>query len=100
VFSFRSPSTFQVRRVIEYRGATDTGSLSLDEARPEIQVVWKADVDAQGATGPRPLANTPAALDPALWFWGKWGVYAMRVGTAQSARRQRSRALPLCRSGG
>ena len=24
-------------------------------------------------TGPAPLAGPPAALDPALWFYGKWG---------------------------
>ncbi len=52
----------QVQRVTEYLGATDTGSLSLDEARPEIQAVWKAAVDAHGAAGPGPLADTAAAL--------------------------------------
>jgi hypothetical protein len=28
---------------------------------------------AGNAVGPEPLRGTAAALDPALWFWGKWG---------------------------
>lgn len=63
----------QVRKVSEYLGVVDTGPLPLDEARPLVQQAWGRDVADNGAVGPPPLAGTAAALDPALWFWGKWG---------------------------
>lgn len=63
----------QVRKVTEYLGVTDTGDLDLDAARPTIQAAWAQDVTASGAEGPGQLAGTAAALDPALWFWAKWG---------------------------
>jgi hypothetical protein len=63
----------QVRKVSEYLGMTDTGGRELDDVRPGIQQAWRADVQANGAVGPPPLDGTAAALDPALWFWGKWG---------------------------
>jgi hypothetical protein len=63
----------QVRKVTEYLAMTDTGPLALEEARPVIQAAWATDVQEAGAVGPAPIDGTPAALDPALWFWGKWG---------------------------
>jgi hypothetical protein len=63
----------QVRKVSEYLGAADTAGLTLDDARPLIQAVWAHDVGVSGAVGPAPIDGTAAALDPALWFWGKWG---------------------------
>jgi hypothetical protein len=47
--------------------------MGLDDARPLIQRACAADVAEHGAEGPGPLDGTPAALDPALWFWAKWG---------------------------
>jgi hypothetical protein len=63
----------QVRKVTEYLGVTDTGDLDLDSARPIIQAAWERDVAENGSSGPPPLEGSAAALDPALWFWGKWG---------------------------
>lgn len=63
----------QVRRFTENLGVTATRGLGLDEARPVIQAAWQREVARDGAPGPAPLADTAAALDPALWFWGKWG---------------------------
>lgn len=63
----------QVRKVTEYLGVTDTGDLDLDGARPVIQAAWSRDVRDNGAEGPGPLNGSAAALDPALWFWAKWG---------------------------
>jgi len=63
----------QVRKVTEYLGVTDTQGVPLDEARPVIQEAWTRLVTMGGTDGPRSLAGTAAALDPALWFFGKWG---------------------------
>jgi hypothetical protein len=63
----------QVRKVTEYLGVTDTGDLPLEDVRAAIQQTWARDVAAHGAAGPDGLADTPGALDPALWFYGKWG---------------------------
>jgi hypothetical protein len=62
-----------VRKVTEYLAVTDTGALDLDTARPIIQAAWSRDVVENGAEGPGMLDGTAAALDPALWFWAKWG---------------------------
>ena len=71
----------QVRKVTEYLGVTDTGSADLDIARPLIQAAWALDVSAKGTLGPPGLDGTAAALDPALWFWAKWGcTYCERSG--------------------
>jgi hypothetical protein len=84
----------QVRKVTEYLGVTDTGGLSLDDARPVIQQTWAADVARHGAAGPAGLANTPGALDPALWFYAKWGcTFCQRAGE----RRPISDACESCR---
>jgi hypothetical protein len=70
----------QVRKVTEYLGVTDTGDLLLEEVRAAIQETWARDVAAHGAMGPGGLENSPGALDPALWFYGKWGcTYCQQV---------------------
>jgi hypothetical protein len=70
----------QVRKVTEYLGVTDTGNTDLDIARPLIQAAWAQDVSAEGTLGPPGLDDSAAALDPALWFWAKWGcTYCERV---------------------
>ena len=63
----------QVRKVTEYLGLTATQDWPLDEARPVIQAAWRKQVDEFGAEAAGPLRDTCAALDPALWFFGKWG---------------------------
>jgi hypothetical protein len=63
----------QVRKVTEYLGVTATEGLDLEAARPVIQRAWESDVHKNGAVGPAGLDGTAAALDPALWFYGKWG---------------------------
>ncbi len=64
----------QVRKVTEYLGVTATHGLALDDhVRKAIQAAWQEDVARSGAEGPEPLRDTCAALDPALWFFGKWG---------------------------
>ena len=59
-----------VRRVSENLGLANTGGLSLRRARPVIQSVWRAA--AAGIEGPDGISGS-AALDPALWFYGKNG---------------------------
>ena len=62
-----------VRRVSEKLEVADTEDMSLDVARGEIQSVWK-EAAAQGrSVGPNGKRLTSAALDPALWFFGKYG---------------------------
>lgn len=63
----------QVRKVTEYLGLTDTHGRDLERVRRLIQEAWATDVRHYGAEGPDPIAGSPAALDPALWFYGKWG---------------------------
>ena len=62
-----------VRRVTENLGVSDTRGMSLDEARPVIQSVWRAAVAETNIGGPAGIANTCAALDQALWVIGKHG---------------------------
>jgi hypothetical protein len=61
----------QVRKVTEYLGVTDTGSLELESARALIQDAWRSRADE--VNGPPGLAGTAAFLDPILWFFAKWG---------------------------
>lgn len=63
----------QVRKVTEYLAVADTRGQALAKIRRVIQDAWAEDVRAHGSEGPTSLAGTPAALDPALWFFGKWG---------------------------
>jgi hypothetical protein len=61
----------QVRKVSEYLGLTATATKSLELARSDIQSSWAAG--AHASAGPAGLAGTAAAVDPAVWFFGKWG---------------------------
>ena len=62
-----------VRRVTENLGVTDTRHLEIKEAKPVIQDTWRTAVRAARIGGPSGIAGTCAALDPALWFFGKHG---------------------------
>ena len=50
--------------------APATKGQPLESTRAEIQRAWTKDVSSFGAVGPRGLADTCSALDPALWFFG------------------------------
>jgi hypothetical protein len=63
----------QVRKVTENLGVTDTAGVDLEACRSRIQRVWQAGIESGTALGPEALQGTAAALDPPLWFWGKWG---------------------------
>ncbi|HVL37824.1 MAG TPA: hypothetical protein VM328_00405 [Fimbriimonadaceae bacterium] len=63
----------QVRKVSEFLGLTDTYGRPLEAVREGIQEAWRRDVRGSGASGPEALQGTCAALDPAIWFYGKWG---------------------------
>lgn len=74
----------QVRKVTENLGVTDTTDLPLESVREQMQRTWAGDVAAYGADGPASIAGTAAALDPALWFYGKWGcTFCERAGAAR-----------------
>ena len=61
-----------VRCITERLGVTDTRNCpSTENARPAIQHSWKKAVDAVDIGGPAGIAGTCAALDPALWYFGK-----------------------------
>ena len=62
-----------VRRVTENLRVSDTQGMTIEEARPIIQKAWVAAVAATRIGGPLGITNTCAALDPALWIWGKYG---------------------------
>ena len=85
----------QVRRVTENLGIAATAALPLDKAKPRIQKAWFAAVAAaSGTAGPERIRNTCAALDPALWFFGKHGCSHCE----QEKRRIRfGRACQACR---
>ena len=63
----------QVRRATENLGVTDTRDLGLEDAKPVIQDAWRTAVRTAQVGGPAGIAGTCAALDPALWFFGKHG---------------------------
>lgn len=63
----------QVRRATENLGVTATIRLSLRKAKPLIQRAWMDAVSETDIGGPPEIAGTCAALDPALWFFGKHG---------------------------
>lgn len=74
----------QVRKVTENLGVTDTIDKPLESVRDLIQRTWARDVAQHGAEGPAAIADTSAALDPALWFYGKWGcTFCERAGMAK-----------------
>ena len=71
----------QVRKVTEMLGVTDTVGLSVDAARPAIESAWREGVAATKIGGHPSIADTCAALDPALWFFGKHGCsHCLNVG--------------------
>lgn len=63
----------QVRKVTENLGVARTQGQDLELVRSQIQHRWQDAVDNGTAVGPKQLHGTAAALDPVLWFWGKWG---------------------------
>lgn len=63
----------QVRKVTEHLGVLQSRGRELDEVRGSIQQAWREEVQRHGTDGPPPIAGTCAALDPALWFYAKWG---------------------------
>ncbi len=63
----------QVRKITENLGVADTVGLPPEVAKPIIQCAWQNAVGGAKICGPRGIAGTCAALDPALWFYGKHG---------------------------
>ena len=63
----------QVRRATENLGIADTRGLRLREAKPIIQGACHEAVAQTDIGGPPRIAGTSAALDPVLWFYGKYG---------------------------
>ena len=79
-----------VRRVTENLGVADTAGLPTDMAKPIIQCAWKNAVDEADFDGPAQIASasTCAALDPALWYFGKHGCsYCKKVGRRECISR-------------
>ena len=62
-----------VRRVTGNLGVLDTQGISVEKARQVIQDTWRAAVATTRIDGPPGLTDTCAALDPALWTFGKYG---------------------------
>ena len=63
----------QVRRVTENVGVAATCGLPLRKAKRLIQKAWMNAVSEADIAGPDRIAGTCAALDPALWFFGRHG---------------------------
>ena len=63
----------QVRRAAENLGIANTQGLKLKEAKPMIQSACRKAVAEAKIGGPDRIAGTSAALDPVLWFYGKYG---------------------------
>ena len=64
-----------VRRLTQDFGVTDTPKCrSAEQAGRAIQSFWKKAVGAVDIGGPARIAGTCAALDPALWYFGKNGL--------------------------
>ena len=61
------------RRVTENLGVTDTREFSMEKAKPIIHAAWHEAVAAANFGGPPGIEGTCAALDPALWYFGKNG---------------------------
>lgn len=62
-----------VRRVTRNLGVVDTLEMSEGQARQVIQDTWHAAVARTRIGGPPGITDTCAALDPSLWFFGKFG---------------------------
>ena len=80
----------QVRRATRYLGV----SLKLNETKRVIQSVWRKAVLSGKIGGPSGISGTCAALDPALWFFGKYGCsHCEKIGRQAPI----SRACNYCR---
>ena len=62
-----------VRRVTANLGVLGTQAASGEPAKQDIQTAWQAAVATAKIGGPTGIADTAAALDPALWTFGKYG---------------------------
>ena len=62
-----------VRRATKNTGVVDTQGMSDGEARKVIQGTWRAAIASTKLGGPDGITDTCAALDPALWLFGKFG---------------------------
>ena len=62
-----------VRRVTRNLGVLGTQAASGEPAKQDIQTAWQAAVGSTKIGGPAGIADTSAALDPALWTFGKYG---------------------------
>ena len=83
-----------VKNVTDLLGVTDTKEMSVDAARPAIESAWREGVAAAKIGGHPSIADTCAALDPALWFFGKHGCsHCLNVG----AREPIGQACDHCR---
>ena len=63
----------QVRRATENLGVAATNGLPLRKAKPLIQRAWMDAASNTEFAGPTGIEGTCAALDPALWYFGKHG---------------------------
>lgn len=63
----------QVRRATESLGVATTHGLPPRKAKRVIQQTWKNAVSEADIAGPAGIEGTCAALDPALWFFGRHG---------------------------
>ena len=69
-----APGNARIRWLATLPVAVDvalTQGLSDGTARSKVQSAWHAGVHE--ADGPAAISGTGAALDPALWFFAKWG---------------------------
>ena len=62
-----------VHRITKNLGVASVPDLRLKTAKRTIQSAWQAAVAAANIGGPSRIAGTCAALDPALWTFGKYG---------------------------
>lgn len=62
-----------IRRVTGNLGVLDTRHMLDGQAKQAIQDIWHAAVAKSRIGGPSGLTDRCAALDPALWFFGKHG---------------------------
>ena len=83
----------QVRKVTESLGVAPTRGLPLPKAQPVIQQTWKNAVSEAEIAGPAGIEGTCAALDPALWFFGKHGCGHCRKADEKVEFRSRLRVL-------
>ena len=62
-----------VLRITENLGVASTRGLRSDEERSKVQEAWYEAAAQADFGGPSRIAGTCAALDPALWSFGKYG---------------------------